>query len=69
MQGYLKRHLGKSEKAVLTACIDEYRQGLVPLTVPLDLLRGQFRRFPCPYVEAQTYLNPYPDALMRLLHA
>ena len=69
LQGYLKRHLGKSGKAALTACIDEYRQGLVPLTAPLDLLRGHFRRYPCPYVEAQTYLNPYPDDLMRLLHA
>ena len=68
VQGYLKRHLGKSDKAALTACIDEYRQGLVPLTAPLDLLRGHFRRHPCPYVEAQTYLNPYPDDLMRLLH-
>lgn len=69
IQGYLKRHLGKSDKAALTAYIDDYRQGLVPLTAPLDLLRGHFRRYPCPYVEAQTYLNPYPDDLMRLLHA
>ena len=69
IQGYLKHHLGTPDKAVLTACIDDYRQGLVPLTAPLDLLRGHFRRFPCPYVETQTYLNPYPDDLMRLLHA
>lgn len=68
IQGYLKRHLGKSDKAALTARIDDYRQGLAPLTVPLDLLRAHFRRYPCPYVEAQTYLNPYPDDLMRLLH-
>ena len=69
VQGYLKKYLGRSEKAALTACIDEYRQGLVPLITPLDLLRGHFHRYPCPYVEAQTYLNPYPDDLMRLLHA
>ena len=69
VQGYLKQHLSKPEKAALTTCIDDYRQGLVPLTAPLDLLRGHFRRHPCPYVEAQTYLNPYPDDLMRLLHA
>ena len=69
VQGYLKQHFGKPEKAALTACIDDYRQGLVPLTAPLDLLRDHFRRYPCPYVEAQTYLNPYPDDLMRLLHA
>ena len=69
VQEYLKQHLSKPEKAALTTCIDDYRQGLVPLTAPLDLLRDQFRRYPSPYVEAQTYLNPYPDDLMRLLHA
>ena len=67
LQGYLKRHLGQSRKATLAACIDDYRQGLVPLTAPLDLLRDQFRHFRCPYVEAQTYLNPYPADLMRQL--
>ena len=68
-QGYFKRHLGQHDKAVLAACIEDYRQGLIPLTAPLDLMRDHLRRFPCPYVEAQTYLNPYPADLMRLLHA
>jgi uncharacterized protein YbgA (DUF1722 family)/uncharacterized protein YbbK (DUF523 family) len=69
VQGYVSKHLGKPEKAALAACIDDYRRGLVPLTAPLDLLRDHFRRHPCPYVEAQTYLDPYPADLMRLLHA
>lgn len=69
MQGYLKRHLDKPGKAAVSACIEDYRRSLVPLTTPLDLLREHFKRFPCPYVEAQTYLNPYPADLMRLLHA
>ena len=68
-QGYFKRHLGRPGKAALAACIDDYRQGLLPLTAPLDLLRDHLRRFPCPYLEAQTYLNPYPADLLRLLHA
>ena len=68
-QGYFKRHLGQHDKAVLAACIEDYRQGLISLTAPLDLLRDHLRRFPCPYLEAQTYLNPYPADLMRLLHA
>ena len=67
-QGHLKRHLDKPGKAAMSACIEDYRQGLIPLTAPLDLLRDHLRRFPCPYVEAQTYLNPYPADLMRLLH-
>ena len=69
IQGYFKRRIGRIVKADLEACINDYRRGLVPLTAPLDLLRGHLRRFPCPYLEAQTYLNPYPADLMRLLHA
>ena len=69
VQGCLKRRLGKPEKAALAGCIDDYRQGLGPLTTPLDLLRDHLRRVGCPYLEAQTYLNPYPADLMRLLHA
>ena len=67
-QGYLKRHLGAEEKAALAACIDDYQQGRIPLTTPLDLLRELFRRYPCPYLETQTYMNPYPADLLRLLH-
>ena len=67
LQGYLNRHFGKRETAALASCIDDYRQGLVPLSTPLDLLRDHFRRLQCPYLEAQTYLNPYPVDLMRQL--
>jgi uncharacterized protein YbgA (DUF1722 family) len=68
LQGHLKKHLDAADKAELVACLDDYRQGLVPLVVPLTLLQHHFRRHSTPWVEAQTYLNPYPAELMLRNH-
>ena len=43
--------------------IDDYRQGTVPLTVPLKLIEHHFRRHPSDYVALQVYLNPHPAEL------
>ena len=68
LQGHLKKELDAADKAELVTCIDGYRQGLVPLVVPLTLLQHHFRRYPAPWVEEQTYLNPYPAELMLRNH-
>jgi len=68
LQGYLKRHLDAADKAELAQCIDAYRQGLVPLVVPLTLLQHHFRRHPHPWVAEQIYLQPYPAELMLRNH-
>ena len=68
LQGYLKQHLDATDKAELVTCIDDYRQGLVPLVVPLTLLQHHFRRHPHAWVAEQTYLQPYPAELMLRNH-
>jgi uncharacterized protein YbgA (DUF1722 family)/uncharacterized protein YbbK (DUF523 family) len=62
--GYLKRVLDAADKAEMVSTIDAYRKGLVPLIVPITLLKHHFRRHPHPYVERQYYLNPHPRELM-----
>jgi uncharacterized protein YbgA (DUF1722 family)/uncharacterized protein YbbK (DUF523 family) len=64
LSGYLKRALDGGDKAELVATIDAYRRGLVPLVVPITLLKHHFRRHPHPYVERQCYLSPHPQELM-----
>lgn len=64
LSGYLKRALDAGDKAELVATIDAYRRGLVPLIVPITLLKHHFRRHPQPYVERQYYLSPHPQELM-----
>jgi uncharacterized protein YbgA (DUF1722 family)/uncharacterized protein YbbK (DUF523 family) len=66
--GYLKKCLAADDKAELVACIEAYRQGLVPLVVPLTLFKHYCRRYPQPWVLEQTYFQPYPAELMLQNH-
>lgn len=68
LAGYLKRAIDAEDRAEIAATIEEYRQGLVPLVVPLTLLKHHFRRHPIDWVLNQTYLNPYPAELMLRNH-
>ena len=63
MAGHLKRRLDDASKRELLACIDEYRTGLVPLVVPLTLIRHYVRAFEISYLAGQTYLEPHPREL------
>ncbi len=63
LAGYLKRNIDSGDKAELVRLIDEYRQGRVPLVVPVTMLKHHFRRCPDPYVGHQFYLEPHPEEL------
>ncbi|MFK3859670.1 YbgA family protein [Pseudoalteromonas rhizosphaerae] len=63
LQGYFKKHLSKIEKEELRDAIDEYRSGLVPLYVPLTLLKHHLKVHPNEYLAKQVYFNPYPHEL------
>ncbi|SCY31148.1 YbgA family protein [Thiohalorhabdus denitrificans] len=64
LMGYLKEHLDPGDKAELVEVVESYRQGYVPLVVPLTLFNHHFRRHPHPYVAGQVYLQPHPAELM-----
>jgi uncharacterized protein YbgA (DUF1722 family)/uncharacterized protein YbbK (DUF523 family) len=69
LMGFLKDVLTREDKAELLGLIEDYRQGLVPLIVPLTLLQHHLRRRPVPdWVHQQVYLNPYPKELMLRNH-
>ncbi len=63
IRGYLKKKLDANDKAELGALITQYRDGIVPLVVPLTLLRHHFKRHQNPYIEKQVFLLPYPEEL------
>lgn len=63
IQGYLKRDLDSDDKAELVETIDAYRQGDVPLVVPITLLKHHFRKAPDAYIDNAWYMYPYPSAL------
>jgi uncharacterized protein YbgA (DUF1722 family)/uncharacterized protein YbbK (DUF523 family) len=68
MAGYVKRDLGADERTELVEVIDEYRGGLVPLVVPLTLVKHHVRRLGVRYLADQVYLNPHPKELMLRNH-
>ncbi|WP_236214901.1 YbgA family protein [Metapseudomonas otitidis] len=63
LSGYLKDALSREEKAEMQALIDKYRAGIVPLVVPMTLLKHHFARHPHPYIAQQAYLQPHPEDL------
>jgi uncharacterized protein YbgA (DUF1722 family)/uncharacterized protein YbbK (DUF523 family) len=63
MMGYFKRQLSADEKQELLEVIDTYRQGYVPVIVPLTLVNHYVRKYNQPYLKEQIYLNPHPVEL------
>lgn len=61
--GYLKGFLSGAEKQELHHLIEQYRRGIIPLVVPLTLIKHHFRLHPDAYIERQAYLQPHPEEL------
>jgi uncharacterized protein YbgA (DUF1722 family)/uncharacterized protein YbbK (DUF523 family) len=68
MVGYFKKTLDAASRAELLAAIEDYRLGLVPLVVPLTLVRHHVRVHDEPYLAGQVYLAPHPKELMLRNH-
>jgi uncharacterized protein YbgA (DUF1722 family) len=63
MLGYFKPVLSSEEKTEMVGLISQYRHGVVPLIVPLTLLKHHLRRHPHNYLARQAYLQPHPEDL------
>lgn len=68
MAGHLKTRIDGPSRQELAACIDEYRRGLVPLVVPITLIRHHVRAHDVAYLQGQVYLEPHPRELMLRNH-
>ena len=61
--GHLKRLIQPGDRDELLAAIHDHRHGVVPLVVPITLLRHHVRRHDVGYLKDQTYLEPHPREL------
>lgn len=61
--GYFKRVLSAEEKAEALEAIEQYRRELIPLIVPVTLLRHYAKKFRDPYLSEQYFLAPCPAEL------
>jgi uncharacterized protein YbgA (DUF1722 family) len=66
--GHLKRLLESPDRRELAELIHDYRNGLVPLVVPITLIRHHVRRLDVAYLTGQLYLEPHPRELMLRNH-
>lgn len=63
MLGYFSDQLDASSRSELVEAIEDYRKGLIPLIVPLTLIRHHVRLCAVDYLQQQAYLNPHPKEL------
>ena len=61
--GFFKKDLTGPEKQELLTSFDQYRDGYVPLIVPLTLIKHYVLKYDQPWLKTQTYLNPHPFEL------
>ena len=63
IMGYFKKLLSSDEKQELLEIVDLYRNGHVPLIVPVTLMNHYVRKYDQEYLKKQYYLNPHPIEL------
>lgn len=68
VMGYFKKQLSAEEKQELLDVIGQYHGGLVPLIVPLTLLKHYVGKYSESYLMQQVYLSPHPAELMLRNH-
>jgi uncharacterized protein YbgA (DUF1722 family)/uncharacterized protein YbbK (DUF523 family) len=68
IMGHFRGRLDDGPRAELLRVIEEYREGLIPLVVPITLLGHYVRRLQVSYLLGQVYLEPHPKELMLRNH-
>lgn len=66
--GYLKKNLTTDEKKAILESIEDYRLRLIPLIVPVTLLKHYIYKYDTTYIKNQVYLEPHPKELMLRNH-
>ena len=62
--GYLRDVVEEADRRALLDLIEDYRNSLVPLVVPITMLRHYVNRHHIEYLTGQLYLEPHPKELM-----
>ena len=68
MVGFLKKILTREGKKDILSVIEDYRNELLPLVVPVTLIYHQVKKHNIEYLLDQVYLNPHPKELMLRNH-
>ncbi len=66
--GYFKKQLTSDEKKEMLEILNEYRNGNLPLIVPITMANHYVRKYDQPYLKGQFFLNPHPLHLQLRTH-
>jgi len=66
--GFMKNQLTKYDKSSIIKSIDDYHNGLVPLIVPITLIKNYIYKYDIDYIKDQIYLSPHPKEMMLRNH-
>jgi uncharacterized protein YbgA (DUF1722 family)/uncharacterized protein YbbK (DUF523 family) len=64
--GYFSDHLSPEEKSYFLDSLMNYREGRIPLSVSMGIIRSWVIRFDNEWLESQTYFNPFPSGLLEM---
>ena len=59
--GYLKKSVPSIARQHILGAIYKYKDGITPLTTPLTLLKHYLEQHGSKYINAQRFLQPYPE--------
>ena len=68
MMGYFSKQLTAPERQELVQLIGDFRRQIIPLIVPITLMRHYTKKYQVEYLQGQLYLEPSPKELMLRNH-
>jgi len=63
IMGYFSNQLSKEEKSFFIKSLEKYKEGRLPLSANINILKPWIIRFKNDYLANQTFLEPYPEEL------
>lgn len=68
IMGYFKKDFSAADKREILGIIEQYHRSLIPLIVPVTLLKHYAHKYDKEYLMMQYYLDPHPAELMLRNH-
>ena len=64
--GHISNNLSTEEKQFFLNIIEKYRNDIISLSIPKNILYSWITKFDNDYLIDQTFFNPYPEELVKL---
>jgi uncharacterized protein YbgA (DUF1722 family) len=62
--GYFSEHLSSGEKTFILDSFEKYKNGKIPLSVPINVLKSYVIKYNDSYLLEQSIWGPFPEELM-----